>query len=177
MSGAPKLRSLNVADSEARPVLVPGGNKARTLGTARKPAAKPLAKTESTGTVIADEKKKAPNPAADLLEFRSNLSAPSVLSRHELLLQSNLSMNASCSSDASTDSFGSRASVGRNRRTTSKRRQTITRTGKVVAKADNNVSGDAILPSLEFVQGKRKCAWVTSNTGESFFLAHFYSHA
>lgn len=170
MSGAPKVRSLNVADSEARPVLVPGGNMARSLGTARKPATKSLGKTESTETVTADEKKKAPGPAADLSLFRSNFSVPSVLSRHELLLQSNLSLNASCSSDASTDSFCSRASTGRIGRTglTSKRRQSATRKDKVVAKVENNVSGDATVPSPVLVQGKRRCAWVTSNTGESF---------
>ncbi|GJM97846.1 hypothetical protein PR202_ga14802 [Eleusine coracana subsp. coracana] len=52
MAGAPRVRSLNIAapEAEARPVLVPGGNKAR-LGpaNARKPSLKPVRKAE-TGT-------------------------------------------------------------------------------------------------------------------------------
>ncbi|KAG6475466.1 hypothetical protein ZIOFF_064686 [Zingiber officinale] len=113
MSGAPHVRSFNVADSEARPVLVPGGNKARSLTTSRKPASKPLNKTDSTETTAIDEPKKAPSPAEDTAHSGSCFSAPSVLRRHEMLLQSNLSLNASCSSDASTDSFCSQASTGR----------------------------------------------------------------
>ncbi|KAI0511841.1 hypothetical protein KFK09_012475 [Dendrobium nobile] len=47
MSGAPKVRSMNVADSEARPVLGPAGNKARsTSAVARKAGLKPLRKIE-----------------------------------------------------------------------------------------------------------------------------------
>ncbi|KAL6873405.1 hypothetical protein ACP4OV_013487 [Aristida adscensionis] len=46
MAGAPRVRSLNIAvpeaDAEARPVLVPGGNKARSApANARKPSPKP----------------------------------------------------------------------------------------------------------------------------------------
>lgn len=169
MSGAPKVRSLNVSDSEARPVLVPGGNKARSMATARKPASKPPSKTESTEIVAAEGKKKASSPSADLPHFRSSFSAPSVIRRHEMLLQSNLSLNASCSSDASTDSFCSRASIGKIGRTslTNKRRQSTPRIGKTLDKAEKNVSDDSAVPPPEVVQGKKKCAWVTPNTGES----------
>ncbi|WOL05548.1 hypothetical protein Cni_G14277 [Canna indica] len=174
MSGAPKIRSLNVADSESRPVLVPGGNKARSLATARKLASKPLNKTETTEIVAADEKKKSPRPAADMPHFRSSFSAPSVLRRHEMLLQSNLSLNASCSSDASTDSFCSRASTGRIGRTslTSKRRQSVTRTGKILVKSDNNLSDDSTMSSPELVHGKKKCPWVTSKTEPCYASFH-----
>ncbi|RWW89388.1 hypothetical protein BHE74_00001671 [Ensete ventricosum] len=168
MSGAPKVRSLNVSDSEARPVLVPGGNKARSMATVRKPASKPPSKTESTEIVAAEGKKKASSPSAALPHFRSSFSAPSVIRRHEILLQSNLSLNASCSSDASTDSFCSRTSTGKIGRTslTSKRRQSTPRIGKTLDKAEKNVSDDLAVPPPEVVQGKRKCAWVTPNTGE-----------
>lgn len=54
MAGAPRVRSLNIAapeaETEARPVLVPGGNKARSgPANARKPSLKPVRKAE-TGT-------------------------------------------------------------------------------------------------------------------------------
>jgi DNA-3-methyladenine glycosylase I len=51
-AGAPRVRSLNVAapEAEARPVLVPGGNKARSgSANARKPSQKPVRKVK-TGT-------------------------------------------------------------------------------------------------------------------------------
>lgn len=170
MSGAPKVRSINVADSEARPVLVPGGNQARSVAAAQKPASKPLNKTESPEAAAAEnkKKKKATSPTANLPPIRSSLSAPSALRRHDWLLQSSLSMNASCSSDASTDSFCSRASTGRIGRTNlmSKRRQSIPTVSKIVAKAEKNVPDDAAMSLPELVHGKRKCAWVTANTGD-----------
>ncbi|CAL9200719.1 unnamed protein product [Musa hybrid cultivar] len=175
MSGAPKVRSLNVADPEARPVLVPGGNKARSVAAAQKPTSKPLSKTEGGAEVAAaEEKKKTSSPTADLPHFRSSLSASSALRRHEMLLPSNLSMNASCSSEASTDSFCSRASTGRigRARLISKRRQSVPRTGKIVTKVDKNISDDAAMPPLDLVQGKRKCAWVTPNTEPCYACFH-----
>ncbi|URD86191.1 Methyladenine glycosylase [Musa troglodytarum] len=174
MSGAPKVRSLNVADPEARPVLVPGGNKARSVATAQKPTSKPLSKTEGGAEVAAAEEKKASSPTADLPHFRSSLSASSALRRHEMLLPSNLSMNASCSSEASTDSFCSRASTGRIDRASliSKRRQSVPRTGKIVNKVDKNISDDAAMPPLDLVPGKRKCAWVTPNTEPCYACFH-----
>ncbi|CAL9078382.1 unnamed protein product [Musa textilis] len=178
MSGAPKARSLNV-DPDARPVLVPGGNKARSVATAQKPASKPPSKTESTEFAAADEKKKkkkkkASSTTANLPHLRSSLSAPSTLRRHEMLLQSNLSLNASCSSDASTDSFCSRASTGRVGRTSiiSKRQESISRTAKILAKVEKNVADDATMHPPEIVQGKRKCAWVTPNTEPCYVSFH-----
>ncbi|URE27110.1 Methyladenine glycosylase [Musa troglodytarum] len=178
MSGAPKARSLNV-DPDARPVLVPGGNKARSVATAQKPASKPPSKTESTEFAAADEKKKkkkASSTTANLPHLRSSLSAPSALRRHEMLLQSNLSLNASCSSDASTDSFCSRASTGRVGRTSiiSKRQESISRTAKILAKVEKNVADDATMHPPEIVQGKRKCAWVTPNTVNNILLTVYH---
>ncbi|XP_064942162.1 uncharacterized protein LOC104000141 isoform X2 [Musa acuminata AAA Group] len=148
MSGAPKVRSLNVSDSEARPVLVPGGNKARSMATARKPASKPPSKTESTEIVAAEGKKKASSPSADLPHFRSSFSAPSVIR--------------------------SRASIGKIGRTslTNKRRQSTPRIGKTLDKAEKNVSDDSAVPPPEVVQGKKKCAWVTPNTEPCYASFH-----
>ncbi|TYI79969.1 hypothetical protein E1A91_D05G058900v1 [Gossypium mustelinum] len=113
MSGAPRLRSMNVTDSEARPVLGPAGNKAGSL-SARKPASKPSKKVEksSVEVTVVEEKKALPSSTVNSLSPKTHsLSVPSVLRRHERLLHSSLSLNASCSSDASTDSFQSRAST------------------------------------------------------------------
>ncbi|PPR98177.1 hypothetical protein GOBAR_AA22499 [Gossypium barbadense] len=115
MLGAPRLRSMNAPDSEARPVLGPAGNKAGSL-SARKPASKPLRKVEKSPAEVTatEEKKSLPSSiVSSLSPKKHSVSVPSVLRRHEKLLHSNLSLNASCSSDASTDSFHSRASTGR----------------------------------------------------------------
>ncbi|CAA6670985.1 unnamed protein product [Spirodela intermedia] len=82
MSGAPTVRSMNLGESEVRPVLGPAGNKARSISTLGKPASKPL-------------RKEAPSSANDSPPLSPSPSAPSILRRQELLLHSNLSLNAS----------------------------------------------------------------------------------
>ncbi|KAJ6923669.1 GMP synthase [Populus alba x Populus x berolinensis] len=148
MSGAPRVRSMNVADSEARSVLGPTGNtKAGPLTSARKPASKQLRKDgKSPEEVKLGEEKKV------LTCFR----------RHEQLLHSNLSLNASCSSDASTDSFHSRASTGRLIRSNNvgtRRKQYVSKPRSVVSDG-----GLESLPSSDGSQSKKTCAWVTPNT-------------
>ncbi|KAG6506845.1 probable GMP synthase [glutamine-hydrolyzing] [Zingiber officinale] len=175
MSGTPKVRSLNVSDSEARPVLVPGGNQARSVAAGQKPASKALNKTKSTEVAIAEEeKKKVASPVADLPLIRSSLSAPSALRKHDWILQSNLSMNASCSSDTSTDSFCSRTSRGRIGRSNlmSNRKQSLPRSGKIVAKAEKNAPDDVAMRIPELVHGKSKCAWMTANTESCYVSFH-----
>lgn len=78
------------------------------------------------------------------------------------LLRSNSSMNASCSSDASSDSTQSRASTGRISRRSA---PTLTRTKHYVSRIEKVVVSD----HSEQQDGddvKRRCAWVTPNTGE-----------
>ncbi|XP_058067651.1 uncharacterized protein LOC131216999 [Magnolia sinica] len=170
MSGAPKVRSMNVADSEARPVLGPAGNKAGVL-VARKPASKPSRKVERAAEVAeaAEEKKKTPPPAvvasSSPPDLMHSLSFPSALRRQEQLLQSNLSLNASCSSDASSTSVRSRASTGRIVRTypARRRKQSSPKPEKIVS---DSVS------SQETLQGKKRCAWVTPNTDPCYAAFH-----
>eukprot|EP00268_Persea_americana_P014777 TRINITY_DN1662_c0_g2_i1.p1 TRINITY_DN1662_c0_g2~~TRINITY_DN1662_c0_g2_i1.p1 ORF type:complete len:400 (-),score=71.28 TRINITY_DN1662_c0_g2_i1:411-1610(-) len=158
MSGAPRVRSMNVADTEARPVLVPAGNKTGLL-VIRKPGSKPLRKVEKVGEVTAAaEEKKAP-PAVVAPSPPSCLSFPSALRRQELLLHSNLSLNGSCSSDASSDSMQSRASTGRIMRTGSVRRRK-----QFVSRPEKVGSDSASVSSQESIQTKKRCAWVTPNT-------------
>lgn len=164
MSGGPRLRSMNVADSEARPVFGPAGNKTGSYSS-RKDSSKPLRKAEklSREVDLAKEKKacELSSPVASSRQSHS-ASVSSVLRRHEQLLHSNLSMNASCSSDASTDSFHSRASTGRLTRSNSygfTRKRSVSKPRSVVS--------DGVLesPPRDGAQSQKRCAWITPNTG------------
>ena len=170
MSGAPRLRSMNVADSEARPVLGPAGNKTGSLSS-RKLASKPLRKAENLRDDVASAKEKKSHhqvlPSVGTCSPQSHsVSASSVLRRHEQLLHCNLSLNASCSSDASTDSFHSQASTRR-----------LTRSYSLGSRRKPNVSkprsvaSDGVLESPpDGSQSTKRCAWVTPNTGLFFFV-------
>lgn len=188
MSGAPRVRSMNIdeaeVEAEARPVLVPAGNKARVGPTARKPASKPARKPpERLEFGGAEAKKKAPkNPNESVSPVISPLSAPPVSRKHELLLRPNLSMNASCSSDASTDSSCSRACsrastgrIGKGGLMIRPRSSVVKRDKAVLLKEEKVVPDGVPVQSPELVEGKRKCAWVTPNTGENFlgWFMHF----
>lgn len=175
MSGAPRVRSMNVADSEARPVLGPtGNNKAGSLSS-RKPASKQLRKVERLPeeVILGEEKKALTVSTISALSPKSHsASVPSVLRRHEQLLHSNLSLNASCSSDASTDSFHSRASTGRLTRSYSvgiRRKQYASKPRSVVS--DGGLESP---PPSDSSQPKKSCAWVTPNTG-AFLVLRFQS--
>ncbi|KAH0460848.1 hypothetical protein IEQ34_008423 [Dendrobium chrysotoxum] len=174
MSGAPKVRSMNVADSEARPVLGPAGNKARsTSAVARKAGLKPLRKLEGDETLLKEDKKEAPL-VVDSHPLSPQMSAPAVLKRQELLLRSNFSLNASCSSDASTDSFCSRASTGRIGRGSfsGRRKQGFAKAEKIVAKLERIVPDGATVRAEENLLGKKRCAWVTPNSDPAYVAFH-----
>ncbi|KAE8701600.1 26S proteasome non-ATPase regulatory subunit 9-like [Hibiscus syriacus] len=166
MSGGPRLRSMSVADSESRPVLVPAGNKAGSL-SARKPVSKPLRKVEKTPVEV--EKKALPSSTISPLSPKTHsASVSSMLRRHEQLLHSNLSLNASCSSDASTDSFHSRESTGRLIRSYS-----VGSRRKTYASKPRSVASDGGLDSPPgYSHQKKRCAWVTPNTDPSYAALH-----
>ncbi|KAF4370444.1 hypothetical protein F8388_016181 [Cannabis sativa] len=172
MSGAPRVRSMNVADSESRPVLGPAGNKAGSWST-RKPTSKTLRKVDKSpeeGATLAEEKKTRQMSSSSTTTSPKlhSSNVPSVLRRHEQLLHSNLSLNASCSSDASTDSFHSRASTGRLTRsysTGSRRKQYLSRTRSVASDGGlDSLPGDS--------QQKKRCSWVTPNTEPCYVDFH-----
>lgn len=169
MSGAPRVRSMNVADSESMSVLGPAGNKAGSLSS-RKPTSKSPRKVEKLTTeeaTSAEEKKKIRQYFKSTTTCSSSpqpqsLNVPSLFRRHENLLHSNLSLNASCSSDASADSFHSRASTGRLTRSYSigsgRRKSCNSRT--------RSVASDGVLETYPPDDSKHKrCTWVTPNTG------------
>ncbi|KAK8926634.1 hypothetical protein KSP39_PZI018023 [Platanthera zijinensis] len=174
MSGAPKVRSMNVGDLEARPVLVPAGNKARSAATAaRKPASKPLRKMERAEPP--EDKRIAPL-FANSPPPSPPMSAPAVLKGQELLLRSNFSLNASCSSDASTDSYCSRASTGRICRRSSfsaRRKKGVSKPEKPPpVKLEKIVADGSVAPAVESLIWKKRCAWVTPNTDPAYVAFH-----
>ncbi|KAL0348093.1 UNVERIFIED_CONTAM: putative GMP synthase [glutamine-hydrolyzing] [Sesamum angustifolium] len=172
MSGAARIRSTSMADSEVRPILGPRGNKAQRLFDARKHVVKPLKKAEkSAEDAMLVEDKNGSLPATTRAESSPLLhyvSVSSTLRRHESLLCSNLSLSASCSSDASTDSFHSRASTGRICRTISKSSRK-----ELASKARNGAVSNGVTESLtEGIQAKRRCAWVTASTDPIYVAFH-----
>ncbi|KAL9339528.1 hypothetical protein Peur_068543 [Populus x canadensis] len=173
MSGAPRVRSMNVADSEARSVLGPTGNNKAGPLSARKPVSKQSRKVEKSPEEVklGEEKKTLTVPAVGTLSPKSpSFNISSVLRRHELLLHSSLSLNASCSSDASTDSFHSRASTGRLTRSNSagtRRKQYVSRSRSFVSEG-----GLESPPSPDDSQSKKSCAWVTPSTDPCYATFH-----
>lgn len=183
MSGYPRVKPANQAESEVRPVLGPAGNnKERSVMELRKPVVKPKIVVNKAQEI---DEKKAPVVVGDLSpspKKKFACSAPALM-RHQsqqqehksFLLRSNLSMNASCSSDASTDSSHSRASTGRiSRRSLTPTRirrkpQCGTKTEKVekLEKISGEVESVAMLGAGDDSVAKKRCAWVTPNTGTS----------
>ncbi|KAM3320625.1 hypothetical protein P3S67_007827 [Capsicum chacoense] len=156
MSGASRVRSMNVNDSKARPVLDPAGNKARRSPGSRKSVTRPMRKTVKSKEEVEMEDKNGHQPSPSLLTF----DVPSIPRRQESLY-SNLSLSALCSSDASTDSFHSSASTGRIYRmnnTSSRRKQLSWKSKRIV-------SDDISDSSIDGLQSKKRCAWVAPNTG------------
>ncbi|PHU12190.1 hypothetical protein BC332_19120 [Capsicum chinense] len=158
MSGASRVRSMNVADSEARPVLGPAGNKAQRSPGSRKSVTRPTRKTVKSKKEVEMEDKNGHQPSPSLLTFY----VPLILRRHESLY-SNLSLSASCSSDASTDSFHGSASTSRIYRmnNTSNRRK------QLASKSKGMVSDDISDSPIDGLHSKKRCSWVTPNTGRT----------
>ncbi|PIN14223.1 DNA-3-methyladenine glycosylase I [Handroanthus impetiginosus] len=188
MSGPPRVKLMNCTEPEARPVLGPAGNKARSVEL-RKPIVK--AKSEKTQKPPdIDESKGKKSPSAlqrpemtsdkipSPVAFRKNGNSAASIFRTR---QPNLSMNASCSSDASSDSSHSRASTGRISRrsgTTTpplkKKQQCSSKSEKVGNKEGNgeNVGCESEAVAVDDAVVKKRCAWVTSNTDPSYAAFH-----
>ncbi|KAK6942297.1 Methyladenine glycosylase [Dillenia turbinata] len=177
MSGGPRVRSMNVAESENRPVLGPAGNKNRAMST-KMPSGK-LRKAEKAvieENVVGEleEKKKMVNSSVNVaIVVPVSPPAVGVLRRQEQLLHSSLSMSASCSSDASSDSFRSRASTGRLMRTSSgslgRRKHYL---WKPKVSVSDGVLEFSLSPPADGLQQKKRCAWVTPNTEPCYFAFH-----
>lgn len=200
MAGAPRARSLNIAvpEAEARPVLVPGGNKARSgPANARKPSPKPVRKAEPApaGTPAetvpaatkAEEGAKrnavggggggAPKSASPVPSPRRTPPGPPSRRNDAPLSHPGLPLSASCSSDASAESvrarraFTGKVEKGRSVPTAQPKQ------GKAVGKAVESkpIRVEVVAPMTvtpEAVQGKRRCAWVTPTTDPCYVTFH-----
>ncbi|XP_031092112.1 uncharacterized protein LOC115996828 isoform X2 [Ipomoea triloba] len=171
-----RVKSMNHADPELRPVLGPAGNKARSVEL-RKPVEKLKAaanKAEKPAEGV--EKKFQAMPA----ESRSpEKKCGSILRQQQehrsFLMRSNLWMNASCSSDASSDSFQSRASTGRVSRrsvtpSSARRKQCSSKVEKIDKVASEAESLSVSSEDASVV--KKRCSWVTSNTDPLYSTFH-----
>jgi DNA-3-methyladenine glycosylase I len=164
MSGSSSRGRLSPAsgggDSEPRSA----GSRTRSVSATRGRKASPRpGRDAAAATGAAEEKKLAAVPT-----LLPSLSVPAGMRRQELLLRSGFSLDASCSSDASTDSFCSRASTGRIGRPVSgpRRKKAVPQTDHKLAAMLEREAGSA---SPGCASGlKRRCAWVTANTGASF---------
>jgi DNA-3-methyladenine glycosylase I len=200
MAGAPRVRSLNIAapEVEARPVLVPGGNKARSgPANARKPSPKPLRKAEPAAArtpekpaaAAAKEEEGAkrnavggggagaPKGASPVPSPRRTPPGPPPRRNDAPPLQPSLPLSASCSSDASVESIRTRVFAGKAEKGRSWAKA-VPKQGKSVGKvAESKLAGvDFVCPvTLEAGEGKRRCAWATPTTGElhPFFKLFF----
>lgn len=175
------MKSVNFTESETRPVLGPAGNKARSM-VLQKPISKPKFE-KAVKSQYSDEPEGKMSPAAKETEqssptmgFKSkNKSAASVLRTR----QPNLSMNASCSSDASSDSSHSRASTGRiNRQSITptapiRRKQQCGPKNEKIERVEKSIGGESEGIVMEGSVAKKRCAWVTPNTGMLHFTWFF----
>ncbi|XP_019167440.1 PREDICTED: uncharacterized protein LOC109163151 [Ipomoea nil] len=184
MSGPPRVKSMNHADPELRPVLGPAGNKARSVEL-RKPVEKLKAaanKAEKPAEGV--DRKFQAMPVDTGAESRSPEkkcgSVGSILRQQQqehrsFLMRSNLWMNASCSSDASSDSFQSRASAGRVSRrsvtpSSARRKQCSYKVEKIDKVASEAESLSVTSEDASVV--KKRCSWVTSNTDPLYSTFH-----
>ncbi|PON57251.1 Methyladenine glycosylase [Parasponia andersonii] len=173
MSGPPRLRSTNIADSaEDRPVLGPGGNKARPTDAGRKPASK-----KPENPLQEPEKKKAlaNSPPPQCMKVPSILRQQQQQEHHRHSL-----MNASFSSEASSsDSSLSPHSERAARRGVAPLRRK--QCGFLKAeKAENDRApvskmggGNAVTADSEgCLDFKKRCAWITPNTDQCYIAFH-----
>ncbi|EPS59186.1 hypothetical protein M569_15624 [Genlisea aurea] len=169
---------MNLTEPEERPVLVPAGNKSRSVDF-RKPVKKEKEKDSSAGDDAKGKKfpspAKLPEIAAERVPSgeafgRNRKNACSILKCR----QNN--MSASCSSDASTDSSHSKASTGRIIRQNSAPARYLERR-RQRSSTDDEKLFKILAPDAELSGGgghsiKKRCAWITSNTDPLYAAFH-----
>ncbi|XP_073352581.1 uncharacterized protein [Aegilops tauschii subsp. strangulata] len=159
------------SEAEARPVLVPGGNKAPAAE--RKPSPKPLRKAPekppAADPAKEDEVQGAKKDAGAATAVgdggaRKGNSSPLPPPR-KLQDAPAVNLNASCSSEGSAESLRGRAPGGRTERGWS--RPTAPKRGKAASKVVEkhaDVAEVAAPVTPEAVRGRSRCAWVTPTT-------------
>uniref|UniRef100_A0A803P0B5 Uncharacterized protein n=1 Tax=Cannabis sativa TaxID=3483 RepID=A0A803P0B5_CANSA len=181
MSGPPRLRSTNIADTESRPVLVPAGNNNNNTAAARPAdARKPAPKKPEKPSQETEKKKALPNSASQCVKVPTILKrqqGADLHHRHHSLLNS--SMNASFSSEASSSDSSSNSGRTSRRGVAPLRRKQLgmktaaaerieTERAPVSKVGGNVVSSD----SNDCLDSKKRCAWITSNTDQCYIAFH-----
>ncbi|XP_030442078.1 uncharacterized protein LOC115664266 [Syzygium oleosum] len=182
MSGPPRVRSTNVVEPEIRPVLRPAANNApmaNANANALKPASKPSKKPDKPPQKLEPKDKKAlSTPPVS----QKSGAAKALLQHQEMAIGPKLARSASCSSDASSsDSSQSRMSSGR--MVTGRRTSAVVRKKKCSLKADQTdgrevdtvekVGDDGgLIESLDGLEVKKRCSWVTPNTDPNYATFH-----
>ncbi|KAL2338214.1 hypothetical protein Fmac_012660 [Flemingia macrophylla] len=165
MSGPPRVRSMNTAagDPEARPVLVPAGNKVRPV-EGRKPAKKSPAPEA--------EKKPLAHSAPQCVSF-----PPAISRRQDQPVLKNVSMNASCSSDASSTDSSTHSSGASSSGKVARRVGVVARKklggGPKMEKVSGDNVGDSVDADLgDSLEDKKRCGWVTPNSEPCYISFH-----
>ncbi|KAK7255113.1 hypothetical protein RIF29_28516 [Crotalaria pallida] len=144
MSGPPRVRSMNVA-------AVPE--------TEKKPEKKSVLETEKRPAVAGRPKRRD--------DCRNH--------HHQAVLK-NLSMNASCSSDASsTDDSSTHSGASSSGKVARRRVSTVLVRKKVEKVRSGNVGGTNTVveaDSIDSLEDKKRCAWVTPNTEPCYVAFH-----
>ncbi|PON89294.1 Methyladenine glycosylase [Trema orientale] len=167
MSGPPRLRSTNIADSaEDRPVLGPAGNKARPTDAGRKPASK---KPENPPQEPEKKKALANSPSPQCAKV------PSILRRQQQHHHRHSLMNASFSSEASSSDSSLSPHSGRaaRRGVAPLRRKQCGVLKAEKAESDRApVSKMGTADSEDCLDFKKRCAWITPNTDQCYIAFH-----
>ncbi|KAG6665460.1 DNA-3-methyladenine glycosylase 1-like [Carya illinoinensis] len=159
MSGPPRVRPMNIAHLECRPVLAPAGNKTRPTEP-RKAVSKPTKKSEKTPQDLKHKKSTPSSQPIAVPNFPQRETAPSLLRRQD-------SMTASCSSDASsstTDTSSLSGRVGVRKKQYGLKREKVE---SVVGGADSLMAD-----SIGSLESRKRCAWVTPTTDPWYAAFH-----
>ncbi|KAK9677316.1 hypothetical protein RND81_11G136000 [Saponaria officinalis] len=174
MSGNFRVKSMNLAESEQRLVLVPAENSPMTVVETKKSILttnKQHKKVEKSPETKIEKKQAKLTPTLSPTMKKS--SSPSILRHGSQLLRGNLSMNGSCSSEASSDSSYSMVSTGRSSRSSVPCVRRKLGLSKVENVGVNNEGVDeGLVCELDGFLMKKRCAWVTPSNDPSYVSFH-----
>ncbi|GLU21975.1 hypothetical protein SLE2022_380780 [Rubroshorea leprosula] len=171
MSGPPRVRLVNIAtEVEARSVLGPAGNKAP-----RKPAPKSVKKPEKPVQETGAKEKELQSPKSPAPKPQSSSLTSSIMRQQREARVTNFSMNASYSSDGASSSGSSssgRARVGRRSGVVVRRKQCEGEVEKDECGLKVEKSQSELVDADGFIEGKKRCAWITPNTDLCYAAFH-----
>lgn len=163
MSGAPKVRSMNVTESETRTGLGLNANKPVRVLASDKQVSKTMKKSYKSS-----EGDKKGGGEVRRMPPSAGKNVTPIVSNQERILRSTYPMSASCSSDASSDSFHSRASTGGITRSNSVGESLRRTQCKLKSRSLSGSDNVSVSSGEDLSLPIKRCAWVTSNTGKFY---------